>query len=1100
MQNIVAMVSTAQQMLSVIMVIVVAIPVMLGMALSAVTIRALVQASNAVRMLSATMANVSAPLDIPETPTEFVYLSRVGQAPYDLLFFPDSEDCDGRRCGQNAVCDRGVCVCKVGYVGDAYYGCTEIPTKPELCGDTYCHPKARCHNGVCFCEYGYVGDGTTVCKKIEEDLCMRVQCAENAECEAGLCQCKPGFKGDGFAECTPVEVDPGSCNGRYCGANAQCRDGQCVCAPGFTGDPYDICTRERPLPDSCHGVECGSNAYCQNGVCVCYEGFEGEPNLACKPIYESSCIGIRCGVNAYCTNGRCQCRQGHIGDPNQICYPEWGSSGSSDLCANLACHANATCSEGQCHCINGFEGDGFIDCWPKDPDCVSADVGRGREARMHNFKKNESEPLKKSMNLRGRTTCAAIRVLMLQAEQDRNTQRHFEEWGITTYSYSCEGPNLCECRGMPPTIAGCSNGKCRCMPGFNTGHGNYCEECRGHSECAANAQCTYDRLIQHYRCVCDEGYLGDGAIACIAGSVANRTEQAQCRVPCHRFAACDEYDGRCKCRTGYVGNGYTYCDFDCSQCLAEARCVPESGQCVCPPGYTGDGVRVCRLAASQGEYLTQFPLTIPYISMIATAVYYKGLFSLRIIKDSETIRVREGSGTLTLKCVLSGDVRNVQARWLTPRDVGRTNEQVTQDGRELWVTIDQPVAENSGIYVCQASRVSDTVNVIVEPSRQTQTKQLFLTSDNGILTVQTQGEPTVAAQIWHIACNHILYLLSASFDAKIVEAEKSHRTYSFIKGKFDLLAENNKHKRVAITLDCKTDRLIYTSDLGHAIRFGNASKLRLNQPPELIFRDNFAKFTWIAVDPASGNVFAIDDEQGRIIVVNPEKPNQVHTLKKLADRRPDVGFAAGGIAVHPGLSLVYWAQMEEDESGARESVIKAISMADPEKVTEITRVAGAPISISLAVTDDMTGSSSTAGRLCWIQRRQLLPYSRTEIYCAQLDATGRAIHPKRLLKGFDSNDEPSCGLIQDDYTVMWTSLFKKIYRSLNPSSSVYVKGVCCSNGFQSMAMYTTCKRSMTNTCSYENGRCRFFCLPGGREMNRVCRCPDSQPNCIAEYT
>lgn len=84
------------------------------------------QASNAVRMLSVTMVNVSARLDIPETPTEFVYLSRVGQVLYDLLFSPDSENCDGRRCGQNAVCDRGVCVCKVGYVGDAYYGCTEV--------------------------------------------------------------------------------------------------------------------------------------------------------------------------------------------------------------------------------------------------------------------------------------------------------------------------------------------------------------------------------------------------------------------------------------------------------------------------------------------------------------------------------------------------------------------------------------------------------------------------------------------------------------------------------------------------------------------------------------------------------------------------------------------------------------------------------------------------------------------------------------------------------------------------------------------------------------------------------------------------------------
>ena len=39
-----------------------------------------------------------------------------------------------------------------------------------------------------------------------------------------------------------------------------------------------------------------------------------------------------------------------------------------------------------------------------------------------------------------------------------------------------------------------------------------------------------------------------------------------------------------------------------------------------------------------------------------------------------------------------------------------------------------------------------------------------------------------------------------------------------------------------------------------------------------------------------------------------------------------------------------------------------------------------------------------------------------------------------------------------------TCFFSKIYRSLNPSTSTYVKGVCCSNGFQSMAMHTICKR------------------------------------------
>lgn len=88
------------------------------------------------------------------------------------------------------------------------------------------------------------------------------------------------------------------------------------------------------------------------------------------------------------------------------------------------------------------------------------------------------------------------------------------------------------------------------------------------------------------------------------------------------------------------------------------------------------------------------------------------------MKESETIRVREGSGTLILRCVLSGDVRNVQVRWLSPGDFGRTDEQITHEGREMWLTIENPTPANSGLYTCQASRVSDTVNVVVEPLQQ----------------------------------------------------------------------------------------------------------------------------------------------------------------------------------------------------------------------------------------------------------------------------------------------------------------------------------------------------------------------------------------------
>ncbi|KAM7535079.1 hypothetical protein Aperf_G00000094537 [Anoplocephala perfoliata] len=907
----------------------------------------------------------------------------------------DQDTCNGRRCGRNAVCDRGVCRCKTGYEGDPFYGCTEIPQKPERCGNAYCHQNARCHNGVCFCEYGFVGDGITVCERIEEDLCKRVQCAENAECEAGLCQCKTGFKGDGFSECTAVEIDPDSCNGRYCGANAHCQDGQCLCVSGYAGDPYDICTRERPLPG-----------------CVSLLGPREitamVSNVGQMPTARTVSVSVTkdSKVNLLLLASRSTITSKVTGFDELLKYDQAvaGFVPSLDICANLGLTPNQ------------YDYCGHGDHPP--PALVSAAVSMPivRTENASAVGVMLEIPIKYVILIGGPrilpTSVATSSATPMQPAPKASAVAIMVSKAMAILT---AGPKILRAY----VIAEVCHPPWRVVP-------------------MANVACTYDRQIQHYRCICDTGYVGDGATACIPFTVANRSEPAQCRIPCHRFATCDEYDGRCHCRSGFIGNGYTYCDFDCNQCLAEARCVPESSQCACPPGYTGDGIRICRPTTSQS------------------------LFSLKIPKDSETIRIREGSGALALRCILSGDVRNIQARWLTPGDSGRTNEQVTEEGRELWLIIDQPSAEHSGLYVCQAARVSDTVNVIVEPGQQTQTKRLFLTSDNGILSVQNQGEPRVSAKIWHIA-------------------------------------ENNRHKRVAIVLDCKSDRLIYTSDLGHAIRFGNASTIRLNQPPTLVYQNDYAKFTWVAVDPASGNIFAIDEGQNRIIVVNPERPNQVHTLKKLPDRSSDVGFLAGGIAVHPGLSLIYWAQLEDSDSETRESVIKVASMADPEKVSELTRLDGAPIALNLAVTDDMAGSGSTAGRLCWLQRRHLEPYSRTEIYCAQLDSTGRSIQPKRLLKSFEANEEPSSGLIQDDYTIFWTNLYRKIYRSLNPTSSVFVKGVCCSNGFQSMAMYNTCKRSMTNACSYENGRCRYICLPGGREISRVCRCPDDQPNCVAEY-
>lgn len=167
--------------------------------------------------------------------------------------------------------------------------------------------------------------------------------------------------------------------------------------------------------------------------------------------------------------------------------------------------------------------------------------------------------------------------------------------------HCCYLAGLCDCNMMPSSMASCSNGKCRCRPGFRSLKVGHCEECRGNSDCVANAQCFFDQEAQHYRCKCDYGYLGDGAIACIPGAVANQTRPAECRVPCHKFGTCDDYNGRCRCRAGFIGNGYTYCDFDCNRCLPEAQCAPAISQCICPPGFTGDGIKYCRPSGNQGK-------------------------------------------------------------------------------------------------------------------------------------------------------------------------------------------------------------------------------------------------------------------------------------------------------------------------------------------------------------------------------------------------------------------------------------------------------------------------------------------------------------------
>ncbi|KAL7060054.1 hypothetical protein AAHC03_09665 [Spirometra sp. Aus1] len=983
-----------------------------------------------------------------------------------------SDTCTTRRCGPNAYCRDGVCICNGGFTGDPYSGCQRLS---DGCGNVECVANAHCEDGQCVCDAGYSGDGFVRCNY--RGSCSQVNCGTNAYCRDGECFCESGFKGDPRRYCEPIEaVD---CGERRCGINAHCFRGRCECLEGHTGDPYRQCNRAEPEKcgavvchekakchdgqcfcdygyvgdgvttcvrredDLCRRVTCAANAVCDAGLCQCLPGYSGDGFSKCveAPVDPDLCGGKYCGTNAKCQNDRCVCLPGYTGDANDACVPEVPLP---DTCANIQCGSNAYCKDAVCICFQGFTGDPNLACQPiYDTSCIGVSCGvnaycsRGRCACPENYTGDPNSycysaalpqlyDMCSTMMCHENATCSAGRC---------RCNHGFEGDGFID-CWKKDPVNVCDCAGAPPSIAGCSNGRCRCYPGFKArAQDGRCDECRAHSDCASNARCDYDYDVQLYRCQCEKDFIGDGAIACIPGAEANGTQTAQCRVPCHNFGSCDETSGRCRCRSGFKGNGYTYCDFDCSQCLQEATCAPDLNKCVCPPGYTGDGIKFCRVSQVQGR------------------------LTLKIEKDGDVLRMYEGSGPIELYCKLTGEVTNVAVRWLTPSDVGHQTQTIMSDGKQVRLTITEPKVSHSGSYVCQAGGVADSINVVIERRPMDKKTHFFLSSDNGILTVQSSDEPTAVAAIWHIA-------------------------------------EDNKHKQVALALDCNADRLIYTSNSGHALRWGNASAAQLEAKPTLVLEDAFSKFAWIAVDPTSGNIFAVDAEQKRIIVTNPNQPRRTYTFSRPAGQSNNDNIQIAGIAVHPRLSLVYWGQSTPGSSP--EYSIQVARMSDG-FTTELVALDGSPIALNLATSPDMT-ASSTAGRICWFQRRSIPPFPRTEMRCAQLEPDGLAVRQGRLMKEFSPTEEPSNGLIQEDDAILWTPLYKRMYRSLNPSKTVFVKGVCCSNGFQSIAAHKICRNSYTNTCSFDNGRCRFFCMPGGLTSSRTCKCPDDQPTCVPELS
>ncbi|CAH8484947.1 unnamed protein product [Schistosoma haematobium] len=952
-----------------------------------------------------------------------------------------SDPCSSMRCHINAECSDGECRCLDGYQGDGKHYCD--PIQQDQCQNIRCHEFANCQNGRCQCNAGYEGDGYWECKSIKSELCAGVQCHRFGQCYENRCYCSHGYVGDGVNFCDARANDP--CDGVRCAANGRCQDGRCVCDPGYTGDGYNEC-REAEGVKLCGNVQCHQYATCDRGQCRCVTGYDGDGYSDCRPVTEDKCSRVRCHPDAQCTDGYCFCPTGFEGDGYYECKRI-----TQDRCANVRCHENAKCDDGYCRCKEGFEGDGYSECRRKSEDSDPC-------ARIRCHPQAQCEygfcRCKNGYKGDGYWNCQPIQSDLCRAEQCHQFARCVEGQCRCLDGYEGDGYQMCNiipgatsadcgnCNGIPfKEIAQCVGGRCVCARGFIEVQAGVCMECV-QDNCHQDAVCRPDdRFNGAYSCHCKAGFTGDGVSVCKPESVDREDATSShafdptcgggCRI---RNAECDRYTGTCKCRSGYDGDGERGCYWNCKLCHPSAICDRENERCICPSGYRGDGQTFCE----------QIPVRQDSIKV-------------RIMGEGEVMHITDISHPLELRCFVTGSDQSYSGQWIQPHSaqepiVTKTRQ---QDGYEISLRINQPTITDSGRYECRAGNVAAFIDVNVEESAIPFT--VLLTSDDGILMTQSTDSNVTKATLWNIA-------------------------------------ENNKYGRVSMVGDCNSQRIIYTSDYGHTIRWGNSNSGQNKLVTKEIYTSQFNRFRNLAVDSLSGNVFAWEEAFGKIMVFNPNKPNIHYTLESLHSLTSSEQQNFAGLALHSTLGLMYWAIYTD---GWRPNGTIQVASMSGENEEQLLQLTGEPLAISISPATPVNGNS--AGKLCWMQRSSKGMFGLvTELHCARLGQTGREILTNEKIREFSPSEEPSFGMTQYKGTLLWTDASKTVYYSINPDRRIRVRYVCCSNRFQALSVLGDCPQASTNPCTYSNGRCRYICLPNDGGRSRTCVCPDNEPGCHKE--
>lgn len=449
------------------------------------------------------------------------------------------------------------CVCQVGNHGDRCELVSSCLSHPCLhggtCIDTYflhsnlepvnmysnpaileSQPNALAY--ICKCVAPFAGHNC------EDDRCRF--CSANAECIFSHCVCKEGFHGDGKT-CKRNVCHPNPCkNGGTCIPTDSSYD--CDCVLGWTGPHCE--TRQYCIPNPCkNGGTCIPQ---ENGYkCNCLSNYEGNDCEKANVCFPNPCKngGLCKEMNGVAT---CECPVRFEGNFCEM-----------DKCAK--CDSHARCDNGNCICMEGWVGDGQT-CTPEDKGPP------GRLSACHsNPCQNGGECVENG---------DAYQCLCKEGYTGENCEK---STGLTD---PCE-PNPCQNGGQCTPVD--NKPLCVCPEQYE---GEFCEKSvgvgpgpgpgpgpGGKSPCHPNPCMNGGSCTENgggYDCSCTTQFSGPNC------------EIDECEK-CDVNGIC--VNGHCKCRHGYIGNGYQ-CEreeSECDGCSPFARC--QNGICVCVEHFAGDG-------------------------------------------------------------------------------------------------------------------------------------------------------------------------------------------------------------------------------------------------------------------------------------------------------------------------------------------------------------------------------------------------------------------------------------------------------------------------------------------------------------------------------